>query len=365
MERADRPVVIIGGIPGGSAEQAMTSAGQVLGDLLPGLTDGETDIRRLRVLATAHRIWGQHPDLTMTYRPRGIPGMPEWVPAGYDDLPKFAPRDGVSAIEVPTLFYAEAALQGYSCFRTLRAAGTLPADGLRFQVSLPFPEDACRLFVSTSDDAELLIAAYLRAMRSDVARICAEVPHRDLLIQWDVNWETIAVDFGDHLENHPPMDFPMRGDPMERFGRYMTELSRDVPDDVDLGIHLCYGDLHSRHFREPEDLGAAVAMSEVAVRSAGRRLDYVHMPVPVHVHDDAYFAPLKDFPADVATLYLGLIHYTDGADGSRARLALARPHVDGRVGVGTECGLGRRPPDEDFGRLLEIHREVADAIPSA
>lgn len=80
MERADRPVVIIGGIPGGSAEQAMTSAGQALGDLLPGLTDRETDIRRFWVLATAHRIWGRHPDLTMTYRPRSLPGMPEWCP---------------------------------------------------------------------------------------------------------------------------------------------------------------------------------------------------------------------------------------------------------------------------------------------
>ncbi len=99
------PVVIIGGIPGGSAEQAMTSAGQALGDLLPGLTDRETDIRRFWVLATAHRIWGRHPDLTMTYRPRSLPGMPEWVPAGYDDLPKFAPRDGVGTIEVSTLFY--------------------------------------------------------------------------------------------------------------------------------------------------------------------------------------------------------------------------------------------------------------------
>ncbi|HXT93078.1 MAG TPA: hypothetical protein VN714_27915, partial [Trebonia sp.] len=188
MIRADHPVVVIGGISGDDARQAMTAAGVALADLLPGITDGETNIRRFWVLATAHRIWREHPDLTMTYRSRGIPGMPEWVPDGYDDLPKFAPRAGVKSIDVPTLVYPEEASRGYEVFRALREDGVLPRHGLRFQVSLPFPEDACRLFATDPDHADLLIDAYLRAMRSDVAKICAEIPHDDLLIQWDVNW---------------------------------------------------------------------------------------------------------------------------------------------------------------------------------
>jgi hypothetical protein len=359
---ADRPVVLIGGISGDDARQAMTAAGVALADLLPGITDGETNIRRFWVLATAHRIWRQHPDLTMTYRPRGVPGMPEWVPDGYDDLPKFAPRAGVTSIDVPTLVYPQEAIRGYEVFRTLRADGVLPRDGLRFQVSLPFPEDACRLFATDPDHADLLIDAYLRAMRSDVAQICAGIPHHDLLIQWDINWETIAIDFGDHLADLPPMDYKMHGDPLERFQTYMAKLSCDIPEQVKLGIHVCYGDLHYRHFLEPRDLRAPVRMASAAVRFAGRRVDYVHMPVPVHVGDDAYFAPLRDFPADDATLYLGLLHPADGLNGAKARLELARHHFNGHVGIGTECGLGRRPPGEDFGRLLALHREVADAI---
>ncbi len=362
MIRAERPFVIIGGISGENATEAMTTAGSALGDLLPGLTDGETNIRRFWVLATAERVWRQHPDLTMTHRPRGIPGMPDWVPDGYGDLPKFAPRPGVTSIDVPTLVYPQEAAEGYGVFRKLRADGVLPRDGLRFQVSLPFPEDACRLFATDPGHADLLIDAYLRAMRSDVAQICAAIPHDDLLLQWDVNWETIAIDYGDYLADLPPMDYRLHGDPGERFQSYLAELSADIPADVPLGMHLCYGDLHSRHFLEPKDLVTPVRMTNDAVRFAGHTLDYVQMPVPVEVDDDDFFTALSDFPADETTLYLGLLHPADGLAGAKARLDLARRHYSGRAGVATECGLGRRPPSEDFGQLLALHRAVADAI---
>ena len=62
------------------------------------------------------------------------------------------------------------------------------------------------------------------------------------------------------------------------------------------------------------------------------------------------------------TLYIGLVHYTDGLEGAKARFAPFRKHFDGVFGVAAECGMGRRPLDQDLNRLLAIHREVAKAL---
>jgi hypothetical protein len=83
------------------------------------------------------------------------------------------------------------------------------------------------------------------------------------------------------------------------------------------------------------------------------------MPVPINRHDDAYFAPLRELRLQPATgLYLGLIHFTDGVEGSRRRLAAAR-NVIADFGIATECGFGRRAP-ETLAQLLKIHAELAD-----
>ena len=51
------------------------------------------------------------------------------------------------------------------------------------------------------------------------------------------------------------------------------------------------------------------------------------------------------------------IHYTDGVEGTKQRLATARRHVK-RFPVATECGFGRRDP-ATIPELLRIHAEVA------
>jgi hypothetical protein len=61
------------------------------------------------------------------------------------------------------------------------------------------------------------------------------------------------------------------------------------------------------------------------------------MPVPADRSDDAYFAPLHDLDADHPRIFLGLVHETDGLDGSRARAAAAK-RVLPAFGVSTECG---------------------------
>ena len=85
------------------------------------------------------------------------------------------------------------------------------------------------------------------------------------------------------------------------------------------------------------------------------------MPVPRDRTDEAYFAPLRQMQLNPETeFYLGLVHMTDGLEGTRARIAAAQAVV-GNFGVATECGLGRRDP-ETIPELLGIHARVADPV---
>jgi methionine synthase II (cobalamin-independent) len=130
-----------------------------------------------------------------------------------------------------------------------------------------------------------------------------------------------------------------------------------VPRDVELGVHLCYGSYGGRHWKEPESTANMVEVHNRLAAGLERPLDYLHMPVPVDRSDDAYFAPLAGLRLDARTkLFLGLIHDSDGIEGTRARIAAAVKYA-GDFGVATECGFGRRPP-ETIPNLLRLHAEI-------
>jgi hypothetical protein len=131
-----------------------------------------------------------------------------------------------------------------------------------------------------------------------------------------------------------------------------------IPNDVELGFHLCYGDFGHKHFMDPTDLGACTEIANRLVAAAPRAIDYLHVPVPIDRDDDAYFAPLEALELGPhSDLYLGLIHLDDGVEGASRRLQTARRHVE-HFGVATECGFGRRPP-ETIAPLLALHADVA------
>ena len=60
---------------------------------------------------------------------------------------------------------------------------------------------------------------------------------------------------------------------------------------------------------------------------------------------------------DETELYLGLVHLTDGVDGTARRIEVAGAVVP-VFGVATECGMGRRPPDSVL-PLFDVHAAVA------
>ena len=63
MSRAQRPVLLVGGVPGLEVEQVLNTVAPILGNELIGITDGEVGGRRLWVVYLAHTLWADHPDI--------------------------------------------------------------------------------------------------------------------------------------------------------------------------------------------------------------------------------------------------------------------------------------------------------------
>jgi methionine synthase II (cobalamin-independent) len=144
----------------------------------------------------------------------------------------------------------------------------------------------------------------------------------------------------------------------EKFAAILAGLANRVPADIPVMFHFCYGDSNHRHVVEPTDMGDMVDMATRLNALVKRPINLIHMPVPRDRSDDAYFAPLKNLKLRPETTFaLGLVHHTDGLDGTAQRMATARKYAT-NFAIGTECGFGRRKP-ETIPELLRIHAEAA------
>jgi hypothetical protein len=125
------------------------------------------------------------------------------------------------------------------------------------------------------------------------------------------------------------------------FAASFRRLGAMVPEDVELGFHLCYGDLDAKHFVEPVDASKMVELANLIVRGVSRPITWLHMPVPIDRTDDAFFAPLESLGLGPETeLYLGLVHAQDGVEGTRRRIAAAKKYAPS-FGIASECGISR------------------------
>jgi methionine synthase II (cobalamin-independent) len=128
--------------------------------------------------------------------------------------------------------------------------------------------------------------------------------------------------------------------------------------DVELGLHLCYGDFGARHFVEPKDAAKMVEFANTLAKSITRPIAYIHMPVPIERSDDAFHRPLADLRLkDGTELFLGIVHAKDGVEGAKARMAAARRYAP-KFGIATECGMARARSEETVRALLKIHADV-------
>ncbi len=265
-----------------------------------------------------------------------------------------------SDLQLPGLGYADAAIDSYGKFARLKSTGGIP-DAVRFQVSLPTPAGV--VFSSfVAEDRAAIEPVYERALFAELTRILDAVPHDQLAIQWDT-----ALEFG-MLERAE-----IRGRAVEAwFGDDHAAVLAGVleraviqgsvvPADVEVGYHLCYGDVEEHHFVQPVDAGMISEFLDGLFASSSRDVSWVHLPVPIERDDDAYFAPLASVRWPVGTeIYLGLIHHEDGVVGALRRAATASKVV-AEFGVATECGFGRGPRERTEA-LLDLHERVAASL---
>jgi hypothetical protein len=333
-----RGVLLVGSVPLSNSEAVFRTASSILGGRLRRIPDGETGERSDWI------VW-QFPVFSRAAELEVVPPGPEL----YRPLPRVQLRRGASvdSLHFDKLGYADAAAASYATFTRLRGAGVIPSD-VRFQVCLPTPLAPISAFVVDHDQAAIE-AVYEAAMLAELDRILNTIPHPDLALQRDT-----AVEFGIYEGRFPSWFGEARIGIVER----LLRLGAQVPSDVELGYHLCYGDAKHRHFKEPDDTAKLVDIANALTAGVGRPLQWIHMPVPRSRDDDAYFAPLRELRIDDETeLYLGLVHNTDGVEGTRRRIQTAQK-VREHFGVATECGMGRRSPETIPG-LLRIHAALS------
>jgi hypothetical protein len=334
-------VHLVGSIALDSVDDVFRTAGRLLGRRLRRIPDGEPGGRRLWI-SWQYPLLRSLPFLKPdTSRPNQTSGFLPLILAEGTDR---------ATIRFPELGYAREARASYQDFVAARGRGDIAPD-TRFQVSLPTPFAVINPFIAPSDTLAVE-PAYEQAMFREIAAICGAIPYNDLCIQWDVCVEMVLWDGRWPFSSNPFAD--LRKEVMAR----MARLAAAVPDNVELGFHLCYGDWEAKHFVEPEDTGKLVEFANALAATVQRPIAYIHMPVPINRSDDAYFAPLGGLKLQPRTeLYLGLVH-ADGADPTRERIRAAAKYVPD-FGIATECGIARCRAPELVRDLLAIHAEVA------
>jgi hypothetical protein len=341
---------LVGSVNYDDAETTMRAAAAILGDRLKRIPDGEPG-RRFHWIMFQLDVLGQTDGIERVGDTR--------IPLRMLDARPVRVSDGVdpATLILPALGYAAAAEESYALFRRLREEGAIPA-GTRFQVSLPTPLAVVGAFFPPEQRAAIE-PVYRAAMFGELDAILAAIPHEDLAIQWDN-----AVEFGiiEDVAHRGGMGAESWWG--EDVWAGLTERSADqasrVPADVEVGFHLCYGDVAEKHFVEPKDATNLVRFANMLTDAVTRPITWIHLPVPIERDDDAYFAPLDDLRLHPDTeLYLGLVHREDGEEGARRRIASALPHTP-VFGVATECGIGRAPAGttED---ILRTHAAVSAA----
>ena len=331
------PTLLVGSFPYSDARETLSVSGPLLAGAAKRLTDGEAQGWTVFAARTIPNAAGVEPDDRFTDLPNRR-------------IQKYRVRSGATPADIhfSPAGYETIVASSYAVFRELRDAGTI-APGTRLQQSLPTPLGVVAQHFR-AHDVPTVLEAFQTAHLADVERLVKQVPHHDLALQWDV-----AVELVTSLERLDPEFAELY--PVDTIAGLIAKAVDAVPRDVEVGMHLCYGNPGGRHIIEPRDLGNAVKLANAVAGKVQRQLTWVHMPVPIDRDDAAYFSPLRDLALDGATeFYLGLVHLGDGVEGGTRRINAAT-RVRSEFGIGTECGF-RYVAAADVPALLALHREL-------
>ena len=266
-----------------------------------------------------------------------------------------APDDGTLEIRLGASEYDKFAIQSYADFKDLKAKGVIPAK-TRFQVCIPTPVNVLTKFVRAQYQTQVE-PLYEEALMQALKSIQEQIPLEELAIQWDCCLEFVMLEKigGPGGRFLPWFDLS----PNALVSR-ISRLASVVRSEVEMGFHLCYGDLNHKHIVQPKDTTRLVQMANLISESIQHPVNWVHMPVPIDRTDDDYFEPLRALATHHSTeIYLGLVHPYD-LEGTQQRISAAKKVIK-QFGVATECGWGRTQ-SSDIGSILEILRAVSQPL---
>ena len=349
---------LVGSVCLSDSESVFRQCSEGLPNRLKRIPDGETGIRNWFTYFQS-AFFQSVPQMMVEFVNNSALAMqdytPEQVAEGIEKLRQAAPSTG----------YDTVAIESYALFKKLRDEGVIPK-GTRFQVCLPGVANVIVPFVQRDFMAAaepIYEEALFRAMRN----IQDSIPHEDLAIQIDLAADTALWE---NVEMYRPWFFPDDND-LDKRKQYMIDyvvrMISQVDQDVEVGIHNCYGDMEHRHWSEPESLANITERGLGIFENTAHPINFFHLPVPKSAMErlDEYYEPLKKllpkFKEDGTELYLGVIHEHD-LEGSQKRIDAAKKVFgDITFGVGTECGWGRTPP-EDMESIMQISTQLSEPV---
>src|SRR3954447_18316236 len=263
--RIDSELLLVGSLPAGSTEEALRAGGELFGDLVFALPDGETGPRETWTAYECFELLMPNPGIEVVNMPDGMPRH------AYGIADVIGLRDGVSEVRFDSWPRIDDAIESYALFCELREQGVIPAN-VRFQVSLPFATSVLCSLADFRRSFPIVSSAYEELVTRELARLFEAIPPHDLAVQWDVCWEV--------LDGEDVVSWMGGGEAWERFAGPVRRLTPLVPEDALVGFHLCYGTMPSWPMYEARDLALLVKMANYAIDHAGRRVDWLHLAGP-------------------------------------------------------------------------------------
>ena len=167
--RIDSELLLVGSLPASSTEEALRVGGELFGDLVFALPDGETGPRAL---------WAAYEHMSMLEPNPGIevvkPGAAP--PRTSSRSPCSASATASSELHFDRWPRIDDAIESYAVFRALRDEGVIPAH-VRFQVGLPFRTSAMASFKhDLAHDFAIVAAAYEEMFAREIQRLTEAIP---------------------------------------------------------------------------------------------------------------------------------------------------------------------------------------------
>jgi hypothetical protein len=244
--------------------------------------------------------------------------------------------------------YVAAARAARAGFHALTSAHKLPADS---KLQSSYPVAVARQWPEPFDRSNEIDVEFNACLIGQIERIVAAGPTNGTAIQLDLPF----ADLTEATDRLASSDADARRD---HFIAAALTVMNAVPESADLALHFDCRD-GARFSMVPADAEAMATIAQDIIGRASRAVHLVHLPVPLRHEDDAFFRGLAGLHLPFVTrLCLGLVHLSDGLEGARRRIKLARAHFDD-FAIGARSGFAARATDT-IRPFLALHAEVAD-----